>query len=323
MTAQKTRRVQRVQQTDRWAKRWYRSRWFRGVKMALAVGLISWGGYALSNDVRAMGASNTVVNDGVTIESEYPDLPQAVAKSIQSVVSLQRLTASGSRNGWVASGVILNNHQVLTAGHATDDGGKSLSCSNISVAVPGFMTAAAASRLPATYGSAEYGETVDAALLSVKADTNFRNLPAVTLASAPPKAGDTVFFINYEPRADGTLRNPLAEDSNDPAVFSGVVIGTGKHGLAVATGAGQSYGHGDPETMLRKGASGGAVVNARGELVGLSVSSESLQANRSADYIALNYGVRLPAHQYQVGNVQLLDSTLLTRLQSSLTSCSQ
>lgn len=300
-----------------------KKQWFQGVKIAVAVGLLSWGGYLLTNSVRALGASNTVVNDGITIESEYPDLPQPVAKSIQSVVSLQRLTASGSHSGWVASGVILNDRQVLTAGHATDDGGKSLSCANMSVAVPGFMTAAAASRLPALFGSAEYGESVDLALLTVKADANFRNLPPVTLASARPKAGDTVFFINYQPKADGTARNPLAEDEDDPAVFSGVVIGTEKHGLAVATGGGQSYGHGDPETMLRKGASGGAVVNAQGELIGLSVSSESLQANRSAAYISHMYGIQLPARQYQVGNVQTIDSSILTRLQSSLTSCAQ
>jgi hypothetical protein len=299
-------------------------RWLRALQIAVIVGSLSWVGYSVSTDVRALGSGNTAISEGKTFEEQYPELPPEVAKSIQSVVALQRLAAGKDSDiGMVASGVILNDHQVLTAGHATDTGSEVLSCNNISIDAPGFLTPASASRIAATYGSAMHSNNTDLAMLSIKSDANFKRLPAVSIASDPPSAGDTVFFINYQPKADGQLRSPMNAGASDPVIFSGIVLGSTPHGLAIATGGGESFGHGDPDNLLRKGASGGAVVNAKGELVGLSVSSDSLQAKRSAEYIAYQYNVQLPKQLYQIANAQTLNTQNLTELQSDMATCAK
>jgi hypothetical protein len=250
----------------------------------------------------------------------YPDLPKAVANAVTSVVAVQRVTGVAD-TGITASGVILNTSQVLTAGHTVDDGSGNLACSQAVVQAPGLLSVSAASSNQVTYGALRHTSDVDLAILSVLADSNFRALPKVTLVQNPPHKGDTVYFVNFQPRADGKLRSPTDADNHDPVIFSGTVLGQSPDGLAVATGQGRSYGLGEATNMLRKGASGGAVFDGAGHLVGLSVSTDSLQADRSPAEIYTKYGVSLPSGQYQVAQIQQLDTQTVTSIQSAITPC--
>jgi hypothetical protein len=303
----------------------------RVTKITILVTAFVWAGYSITSNAQALGASDlsslktpinaTSASSTQNVE-EYADLPSGVARSVQSVVAVQRIISNApTNNAVVASGVILNDHQVLTAGHTeeTDDG--ALSCVNTTVNAPGYVTAAAASSNPVTYASALHNASADLAVMTIKADQNYRNLPAMTLASQQPKVGDIVYFINYQPQDDGTIRDPLSHTSGDPVIFSGTVIGHDNQGLQIAAGGGTSYGHGKSETLLRKGASGGAIVNSDGALVGLSVSSDSLEANRTPQYIGTNFGISMPEGKYQIVSAQTLDTHLLTKLQSNMTVC--
>jgi len=294
--------------------------------LAIAVsGVAVWAGYSAMHPAEAQNLVTVSTGQKYSIEDQYPDLPPAVARAVQGVVAVQRVTGAND-TGVIASGVIFNDSQILTAGHITGIEDNPIACSSTYVNVQDYFTPAAGSRLSAVTGASLYNKTstysTDVALLTVKADANFRQLPNALLARSKPKAGDSVFLMNYQPKADGSSRSPDKTESSDPAVMSAIVLGSGKYGLVVATGGGPSYSRGDSEITLRKGSSGGAVLDAQGGLVGLSVSTESLQANRSAEYIAANYGVRLAEQQYQVTHVQSLDSQLISELQASQASCS-
>jgi hypothetical protein len=91
--------------------------------------------------------------------------------------------------------------------------------------------------------------------------------------------------------------------------------------VVVATGAGVSYGLGVKDIVVRKGASGGAVLNERGELIGLSVSSDSLDTDTTAASIAKEYGEKLPEHQYQIAHVEPVAANMIKDLAQSLTAC--
>ncbi len=305
----------------------------RVTKVSLLAIAFVWAGYSISSDAFALGGGtgNFSASSGVTakssiddtqsVENAYAGLPTGVAKSVQSVVAVQRITStSATNNAVVASGVILNNHQVLTAGHATDSNGAMI-CARTTVEAPGYLTAAAASSNPVIEASAMHSTTADLAILSVDANQNYKNLPAMAVATSLPAVGETVYFINYQPQADGTIRSPLSRTTGDPVIFSGTVVGRDSQGIQIAAGGGTSYGHGQTETLLRKGASGGAIVNKNGELVGLSVSSDSLDANRTPAYIGTNFGVSMPQGLYQIVNAQTLSSQLLTKLQTTMAAC--
>jgi hypothetical protein len=167
------------------------------------------------------------------------------------------------------------------------------------------------------------------AVLTVRNSENFRNLPNITLATERLKPGETVYFINFQPTADGRVRSPLAADAvqgaadySKPAVFSGLVVQSENKRAVIATGYSKSYGLGIADNTVRKGASGGAIVNVRGELVGLSVASQSLQANRTATSIANEYAINLPGNfQYQVAYMQPVSQSLVQYVQSTTVSC--
>ncbi len=296
------------------------------------IGLLFWAVYTFNAPTRSSGAQRSaptlaltngtaITTPTVIADERYNGLPAGVVRSIKSVVAVQRITNSNSwNNAVVASGVILSDHQILTAGHTTQNNGVT-SCAQTRIDTPGLLTPAAASSYSVVSASATHTESTDLAVMAISADKNFRVLPAIVLATKLPLPGDSVYFINYQPKSDGTIRDPLSRTSGVPAVFNGTVIGGDAQGLVIAAGAGTSYGLGERENLLRKGASGGAIVNDKGELVGLSVSSDSLDANRSAQYIGANYGISLPDRLYQVVNGQIIDRTLLGRLQSSMTSC--
>lgn len=294
------------------------------IQLLVVVACLIWGGLQVRSEVFAQpGITSTadVTESAEEIESQYPDLPPAVAHSVRSVVAMQQILDETTQRGVIASAVIISDQQVLTAAHNINKSGH-LACDNTSVVAQGMLTHAATSTDVVTHASAEYNKKNDLAVMTVQASDNFRALPNLTIANRLPEAGDTVYFINFQPTADGKVRSPAAPaDYSKPAVFSGAVLGEKPNGIAIATGHGKSYGLGIADNMVRKGASGGAIVNAQGELVGLSVSSESLQANRSASSLAAEYKVRLPESRYQIAYMQPVGQAAVENIQSTTISC--
>ena len=299
-----------------------RRRVYMRVRSGLIFASLGWLGYhmLLGPPAISTGTAQLVPVTHVLPANQklYPGLPKGVATALSSVVAIQRIT--GGNRGVTASGVIMNDSQVLTAGHVVDDGGR-LSCRKTTVHVPGVLSPTTASSVPVTYGSLRHNASVDLAVLTVAADNNLRALPVAQLAQNSPRAGDSVYFVNFQPTAAGLLRAPTVSGHRNPVVFSGTVLGVTPEGLAVAAGSGFSYGLDEVTTVLRKGASGGAVFDSKGYLVGLSVSSDSLRADRSAADLAKTYGVSLPPAMYQVANIQQLDTGSITGIQVTQIPC--
>lgn len=304
---------------------------FRHIIQMLVVAIcLFWGGQQITQQVFAQQDNETaVLSDSDTeIEDQYPDLPVEVARSIRSVVATQQLLNDATNQGQVASGVVINDQQIITAGHTV--GGGSLMCANTSVVASGLVSRATASSDRVTHAAFQYTPGIDLAVMTLQAGDNFRSLPDVKLASELPKKGETVYFINFQPAADGQVRNPAAEskpgavDYTKPAIFSGIVAQSKNDRVTIATGYSKSYGLGTADNMVRKGASGGAIVNVRGELVGLSVASESLQATHNATSLASKYGIAVPSNfAYQLAYMQPVSQTLIDNLQTTTISCGQ
>jgi hypothetical protein len=300
------------------------------IQLLIVAICLFWGGLQLTAEVFAQQADRAgVLSDSDTdIEDQYPDLPVEVARSIRSVVATQQLLNDATNQGQVASGVVINDQQVITAGHAM--GGGSLMCVNTNVVASGLVSKATASSDPVTHAAFQYTPGIDLAVMTLRASDNFRNLPDVKLAAEQPQKGETVYFINFQPTADGHIRNPAAEtkpgdvDYTKPAIFSGVVAQSKKDRVTIATGYSKSYGLGPADSMVRKGASGGAIVNVRGELVGLSVASESLQATHNAASLAVKYGIGVPSNfHYQLAYIQPVSQGLIDNLQTTTISCGE
>lgn len=288
-----------------------------------------WGGQQLTTEVFAQPDKQTAVlsDTDTEIGDQYPDLPVEVARSIHSVVATQQVLNDATNQGQVASGVVINDNQIVTAGH-TIGGDSQLMCANTSVVASGLVSKATASNDPVTHAAFRYTPETDLAVMTLRGSDNFRSLPNIALARQLPKKGETVYFINFQPAANGQVRNPAAEskpgavDYSKPAIFSGIVAERERDRVVIATGYSKSFGLGAADNMVRKGASGGAIVNVRGELVGLSVASDSLRANRSADSLAAEYGIGVPSNfRYQLAYMQPVSQTLINNLQTTTISC--
>lgn len=288
------------------------------------------GGYFITTTIFAedAGGQSAVVETDQQLLEKYPGLPVAVARTVNSVVATQRITDAADNQGEVASGVIVDDDQVLTAAHTVRADNGTVTCTNMTVAATGLLTGATASRDPVKFASSNKYGTADLAILAVDGGANFRSLPKATLAKSAPEVGETVYFINFEPTVDGKIRAPTSQASGDPntdyskpAIFSGTIASVGKDDIVVATGAGVSYGLGVKDVVVRKGASGGAVINNKGRLVGVSVSSDSLETDATAASIAKEYGQKLPDHQYQIAHIEPVSEKILASLGTSLTSC--
>jgi hypothetical protein len=293
------------------------------IQALIILGCLVWGGYQWSAQASAtpLSQDEAISLTDQDIANLYPDLPLEVSKAIPSVVATQQVLDKSTGKGVVASGVILNDRQILTAGHTVEDGGR-IMCSQTQVVAAGMLSDAAASKDQVIQASARYGKDTDLAVLTVQGGGNFSKLPNIQLSR------HTLYFINFEPTADGTLRSPAvqsnadaAHDYSKPAIFAGTYLGRTNDGMEIATGYGKSYGRGAPDIMLRKGASGGAILNSEGQLVGLSVSSESLNANRSNASITKEFGVRLSQQNYQIAYVQSVSKSVVTYMQKTTVSC--
>lgn len=178
---------------------------------------------------------------------------------------------------YLGSGIRINSNYVITAGHMFDR-------------IPNTTTAGSAAECYYLYFDS--GETAGPLLHGKSSDpgTTSATSPDVgvakysdindgytdnppqeqyKVANRPLKIGEKLFFINYEPTADGSIRYP---NTGGPAVFGGVYLGKTDYGDYEILSGLKSYGA-VKDTVARPGASGGAVFTADGTLVGLSVKS--------------------------------------------------
>lgn len=261
-------------------------------------------------------------------------LPEAVAKVVSTAVELRAdIPVSRRANNRVfmqheLSGIDLGNGYIFSAGHGLRAPNNtpltSLECGNF--VVSGTSPNGTAFSAPANQAVAEFTgiNQTDVAMYRLSADTRQEladsgaTLPetqTLRIAKEPPKRGDTLYFVNYEPTATGESRGPFADspDLEHPAVFAGVVLGV-HDGIASVVTDIRSYGDGSPDKVGRDGSSGGLVLNAFGELVGASDSGDSINAVLARISLDGKIGpFGLPGDGAHVEYVNLINQTTVDR----------
>jgi hypothetical protein len=113
--------------------------------------------------------------------------------------------------------------------------------------------------------------------------------PKIEIAPQPPKIGQPVYFVNFE-TLNGIERSPSESvvqtlngvngnynpalypgEFTHPAIFGGIFLGTRKDGFYTSVGGSKSYDK-QGDTIVTPEGSGGAVLNSKGQLIGLSVA---------------------------------------------------
>jgi hypothetical protein len=188
--------------------------------------------------------------------------------------------------------------------------------------------------LQAVRGGGVESKYEDAAVLQVKPNAGFRQLPAAEIpATEHIQFGERVIFSDYEPTAGGLVRNPNntgatykneSLESTKPAMFGGRVLGINQNGaIMVLSAIGENYGRGVPDDSVRGGASGGGVFSAEtGKLMGMSIAS--YKNLFSADDIYRQYGIRIigaPDKRYQIEFVQPVDKSIIGSLLAHQHTC--
>jgi hypothetical protein len=200
---------------------------------------------------------------------QLPDkLPQPIADVAKRAVSIQ--VGAVMNQG---SGVRYDSDTVITAGHVVSNEqthqllpSLKRNCENLQANAQGgkYGVGAAHNKVAAIYN-----ESTDVAAFSLSPLINSmpRKAAPLDVATTPPKQGDALYFVNYEPTANDEMRSPEAETPafRKPAIYGGVVvhntIGDPTQTVEVLTY--KSYGE-KPDSVSRPGASGGAVFKIQG-----------------------------------------------------------
>ncbi|HEX3568265.1 MAG TPA: trypsin-like peptidase domain-containing protein [Candidatus Saccharimonadales bacterium] len=270
-------------------------------------------------------------------------LPPSVANEVDTATSitirnapLVVTEADGTKSNLMlsgyASGVRIDDNEVLTAGHVGIlDASSSKTASNPYICTDEFSRQPLADpENPADDEKAQTGAGIrnqadDVALLRVPSDPEATHIESL---GSTPQTGDPLYFVNYEPTADGYMRQPgvstaiAAEDYTKPAILGGVAYKLDGDHLLVIDDVGRNYGEGAPDVEIRPGASGGPVFSDDG-LVGLSVAAyPKVTAHEIEDTFG---GVQVhsdhPDEQYQVAVVQLITPNLIHELREGMQSC--
>jgi len=251
---------------------------------------------------------------GISAElSQFPDqLPTAVAKQLNNVG-----TISINATGLMASGEMLDNDWFLSAGHVVKNTDNQFNpvvrqCGTITINSP--FAEYAAESISASYIGGDNTKTPDISLMRVAPISVLPgNLDATTaklyergiylhytndikVSNTPTTIGEDVYFVNDEPTANGEDRLPLlaatlfkgtkyrpADKQTKPAIYGGVITGTQSNGDLYVLNGLKAYGA-IPDKISRPGASGGAVFNSKGNLVGITI--ETMQEPRPAKIVS-------------------------------------
>lgn len=244
--------------------------------------------------------------------SILPDqLPPAVAQAADAAVSVEYAydkpvdSDTFTRNIDEASGFRIAPDTYITAGHAVhDENDQPLPyvnvCGNLKVFVPSDKPTASTSfngEAHDLYGSDLSAERyfgrrlqrksdilADMAIFNTSADSDQASQPIVEVAPHQPTVGDPVYFINFQPTDDGRSRSASQEQVwesggsisdlatlTKPAIYGGIVVSIQDGNVFILTGGKSYVPLGD--SYMRRGASGGMVVNQQGQVVAESVAS--------------------------------------------------
>ncbi|MFT5224001.1 MAG: S1-C subfamily serine protease, partial [Glaciecola sp.] len=172
----------------------------------------------------------------ITFESG-DSLVAAIAASVSP--SVVRIDAASNRGGAIGSGVIYRTDgYVLTNAHVVEG------AATFQVTLPD------GTELPATLVGADAGS--DIAVLQVAS----QNLPVIAFAESLPSVGETAIAIGSPFGLDGSVTAGVISAVNRQVSTQGGVIGD-----ALQTDA-----------AINSGNSGGALVNSRGELIGINTA---------------------------------------------------
>lgn len=238
-----------------------------------------------------------------------PRLPNAVSEQLPNVGSIDAYTEVDGKVAGMYSGSVvkISPDTYLTAGHVVQAMRSMISAKHsdmstpyvpprvrmptptpIMVAdtrsgmlIPKYGTSLSADVSASLYAHHSISEPQDdVGIVKTVASAPLASTPPVSLLDAPLKVGDAVFFVNYQPTPDGMLRSPdesmFGTDSHEkpipqstPALYGGVVLAVLPDGdPVIATGL-ESYGA-TPDTLVRPGASGGAIFTQAGKLAAIT-----------------------------------------------------
>lgn len=281
--------------------------------------------------------SNKPVPISTVSEMQIPQLPDQLPGQI-AIAARRAVSIQVGYTVNQASGVRYDNDTVITAGHVVSDEHThkllplQKNCENLDAYAPGGNHGLEAAHDKV---AAIYDDTTDVAAFTLGNTLN--GMPQINdtldVATTPPKVGDVVYFVNYEPTGDHKMRSPTADTEayRQPAIYGGVVMRStvGDPTIEVLTGL-KSYGV-VPDTNSRPGASGGAVfevVNGKAEYLG-AVANGTLQGTAATpDDVASIIGTKpmgTPQGGLGLTGVQLVTPDTITALENQLhiaSSCS-
>lgn len=238
-----------------------------------------------------------------------PELPQAVQAQVGSAVDIGSeipleesrfpdgtLALSTSRVSSLGSGVRISETEVATAGHVRAEHPEA-ACGDFTIKTrvedsirKAPVTAEAHSYLSDNVSADSY-DVPDFGIMEVEPRL-LEGVPIAQVRQTPLEVGEPVYFVNYQPTADGTDREPSASDPySQPAEYGGIVASTDGQLSRVITDIGASYGD-VYDDVTRAGASGGAVFDAQGQLV--AIVSRGLESGLLGQNQA--FGVELSAY---------------------------
>jgi hypothetical protein len=264
-------------------------------------------------------------------------LPPAVRAAYNGVLAMNYQNMEGVTR-LKGSGVKIGNDLVLTAGHVVINDGASITSPTCNVGFTGVYDDQGSNTpvqdwVGKNESKGEDNEnSPDYALLRISTATKFSSLPSIPIAPKPLHAGEEAFFINYEEIAPDDKFNRYPNSSEVPysafnngnfsttaAEFVGVVVSIYGGQYAVATGM-RSYGPKPySQSNLRPGGSGGAVLNAQGQLEGLSVATSNSLFNPGD--VLKKYKVRLPmkpSQEFTMAYVQPITPSLVKSSEAQL-----
>lgn len=302
--------------------------------MARAVGKAALIGMAFVTGTGVVSyGMNVIVHNEIGIGDNVPaKLPSKVAAEINDAVHLETFLPSNILNTGVnqpgdidkqlsLSGVYLGNGFILSAGHGLKTPqnqplAPGVRCSNY-VASGGSQNGLSYSA-PVNQVAARYdpGKNVDISVLRFSPatlqslDQMGVQLPTrddIEIAPEPPRPGETLYFINWEPTPSEALRDPMSQNPRlmKPAVYAGVVTQAEGTTALTFTDIREYNIGGIPEADSQPGASGGEVLNSLGQLVGLS--NFSVIESSNTEIMNMRIGpFGLPGNGAYVDGVQLM-----------------
>lgn len=235
----------------------------------LVIALVMTGSFAIGDgDVQATGSSQTI-----KIDPEDTTLAETVAsKTLPSVVSITAQSEDG-KSGGIGSGVVLDSDgNILTNFHVIDG------AAELAVSVNGGE-----SREAEIVGS---DESSDLAVVRLKDTKDIKLAPIEVANSDDIKVGEWVMAIG----------SPFG---NEQSVSTGIVSALYRSTALPSTNGASIYANMiQTDAAINPGNSGGALVNDRGELIGINSVIESYSGSSSGVGFAIpaNYAMDI-AHQ--------------------------